>query len=80
MEPTILTALMTLGVGGVIAAIVLMFYRQDRKDSESKWITLTKELVDCRKDETDLKREEIASRIKLAEALGGLKAIIEKLQ
>jgi len=33
----------TLGVGGALAGIMFFFYRQDRKDNESRWVEIAKD-------------------------------------
>jgi hypothetical protein len=57
MDETLLKALMQAGPFGIIAALVLWFYREDRKSSEQRYTTLLEGSNETIKENTQSNKE-----------------------
>lgn len=71
-EVSILSSVLSLGVGGVLGIVIFLMYRIDRKNTEERWQNITHDLVKARKEETE-------SREKNTKVLTELIILVERV-
>lgn len=57
METALIEVLATGGAVAILAGIIFIMYRRDRKDTEKRWSDMVSDLIDCRNRENSTREK-----------------------
>lgn len=65
MDSILVEALSVGGPVAILAAIIFVMYRRDRKDTEKRWSDMVDDLIDCRNKENETREKHTSALTEL---------------